>query len=907
MISANLVILIAVGYVILLFALAYFSERLAEGDRGQFLRSPLVYTLAISVYCTSWTFYGAVGSAARSGLEFFAIYLGPTLVFIGWWFGLRKLVRIGRNQRITSVADLISSRFGKSNRLAVLVTLIAVIGTTPYIALQLKAITTSLFVISSDSIVTGIGDRTDDNRLALGVAVGMALFTILFGTRNVDAKEQHHGVVAAIAFEAIVKLVALLAVGIFVVFGLGGGFSEIFSRAEAAGVNVYENGGFGTRWVTIMVLSAAAIICLPRQFQITVVENSDENHLRTASWAFPLYLLGMSVFTLPIAIVGLNLLPEGTDPDMFVLTLPLAHGQEMLALFAFIGGFSSATSMIIIASIALSIMVSNHIVMPIALRTPWIADSGDGQGVTNLLLNSRRMSICAVLALGFLYFWLTNGSGALARIGLISFAGVAQFLPAIIAALYWRDATSKGAGVGLFAGFAVWFYTLFFPSFVETGGMVAEWVAYGPYGISFLRPEALFGLEGVDPLVHSVFWSLLANTGLMVLVSLSTNQSALERIQSTLFVDAFRRLPGTETRFMRSSAAANDLFFVAQRVLGAERATAVFDSYVKKEPGSRARFEPTPEFIAHLEKELAGSIGAASAHVMLSQVVSGDNISLQEVMQIADETQQVIEYSQQLEQKSEELRETAEKLQDANEKLRELDQEKDEFLSQVSHEVRTPMTSIRSFSEILLDPEEVTSEERKRFLSTIHTESLRLTLLLDEILDLSALERGEKTWENEEVEVLKVLNRAALVCEPLAKSSGIDIRMGAVLDNAVVEANGDRLCQVFINLISNSVKYNDSEDPYVAVSMRRVGKRLQIEFQDNGPGIAPKDRKRVFNKFSRGHRGVSNAQTGSGLGLAISSQIVSHMSGKIDLVRGTGEGACFRVTLPLATVAKAAE
>jgi len=907
MISANLVIIIAVGYVVLLFALAYFSERSAAGDRGHFLRSPLVYTLAISVYCTSWTFYGAVGSAARNGLEFFAIYLGPTLVFVGWWFGLRKLVRIGRNQRITSVADLISSRFGKSNRLAVLVTLIAVIGTTPYIALQLKAITTSLFVISSESIVAGVGDRTDDNRLAFGVAAGMALFTILFGTRNVDAKEQHHGVVAAIAFEAIVKLVALISVGIFVVFGIGGGFSEIFARAESVGVNVYDNGGFGTRWMTIMVLSAAAIICLPRQFQITVVENSDENHLRTASWLFPLYLLGMSVFTLPIAIVGLNLLPVDTDPDMFVLTLPLAHNQEMLALVAFIGGFSSATSMIIIASIALSIMVSNHIVMPIALRTTWIADSGDGQGATNLLLNSRRISICAVLALGFLYFRLTNGSGALARIGLISFAGVAQFLPAIIAALYWRDATAKGAGVGLFVGFSVWAYTLFLPSFVETGGMIADWVANGPYGIGFLRPEALFGLEGVDPLVHSVFWSLLVNAGLLVFVSLSTNQSALERIQSTLFVDAFRRLPGTETRFMRASAAANDLFFVAQRVLGAEKATSIFDDYLQREVGSRAQFEPTPEFIAHLEKELAGSIGAASAHVMLSQVVSGDNISLQEVMQIADETQQVIEYSQQLEQKSDELKQTAEKLQHANEKLRELDQEKDEFLSQVSHEVRTPMTSIRSFSEILLDPEGITTDERQRFLSTIHTESLRLTLLLDEILDLSALERGEKTWANEPVDVTKVLQRAALVCEPLAKSSGIDVHLAKMEDAPLVNANADRLCQVFINLISNAVKYNDSEAPFVLVSMKRSGKRLQIEFQDNGPGIALKDRKRVFNKFSRGHRGVSDAQTGSGLGLAISSQIVGHMNGKLDLVRGNSEGACFRVTVPLAQANKAAE
>ena len=907
MISANLVILIAVSYVILLFALAYFSERWAEGDQGKFLRSPLIYTLAISVYCTSWTFYGAVGSAARNGLEFFAIYLGPTLVFVGWWFGLRKLVRIGQNQRITSVADLISSRFGKSNRLAVLVTLIAVLGTTPYIALQLKAITTSLFVISTDSLIAAEGDRANDNRLALGVAAGMALFTILFGTRNVDAKEQHHGVVAAIAFEAIVKLIALLSVGFFVVFGIGGGFGEIFAKAESAGVMLHENGGFGTRWVTIVVLSAAAIICLPRQFQVTVVEAPNENHLRTASWAFPLYLLGMSVFTLPIAIVGLNLLPAGSDPDMFVLTLPLAYNQEALALFAFIGGFSSATSMIIIASIALSIMVSNHIVMPIALRMRLGQSEEDGQGVTNLVLNSRRFSICAVLALGFLYFWLTNGSGALALIGLISFAGVAQFLPAIVAALYWRDATSKGAGVGLAAGFAVWAYTLFLPSFHETSVWVADWVANGPYGIGFLKPQSLFGLEGIDPLVHSVFWSLLANIGLMVFVSLSTNQSALERIQSTLFVDAFRRMPGTETRFIRSSAAANDLFFVAQRVLGAERATQVFDDYLQREQGTRSQFEPTPEFISYLEKELAGSIGAASAHVMLSQVVSGDNISLQEVMQIADETQQVIEYSQQLEQKSEELRQTAEQLQNANEKLRELDQEKDEFLSQVSHEVRTPMTSIRSFSEILLDPEGASEDQRKKFLSTIHEESLRLTLLLDEILDLSALERGEKIWESELVDVAKIVQRAALVCEPLAKSSKLDIRLETLMPEMTVYANGDRLCQVFINLISNAIKYNDSTDPHVVIAMKRVGKRLHISFQDNGPGIAAKDRKRVFNKFSRGHRDISHNQTGSGLGLAISSQIVQHFDGKLELTRGSKAGACFRVTLPLAHEAKAAE
>lgn len=899
MIATNLIILIALGYVVMLFALAYFSERLAKGDAGGFMRSPLIYTLAISVYCTSWTFYGAVGSAARTGYEIFTIYLGPSLVFVGWWFGLRKLVRVGRTQRITSLADLISSRFGKSSRLAVLVTLIAVIGTTPYIALQLKAITSSLNVMTLDANVDQLGLNVDDVRLALGVAIAMALFTILFGTRNVDAKEQHHGVVAAIAFEAIIKLVALLAVGIFVVFGLGGGFSAVFERANAAQINAFEYGGFNSRWVAMIVLSAAAIICLPRQFQITVVENSNENHLRTASWAFPLYLFAISIFTLPIAIVGTAMLPPGSDPDMFVLTLPLRFGQEGLALFAFIGGFSSATSMIIVASIALSIMVSNHIVMPIALRLPGHRDAEESGGVTDLLLTSRRISICVILGLGFLYFWLTNGSGALARIGLISFAGVAQTLPSIIAALFWRDATAKGAGAGLSIGFVVWAYSLFIPSFEESSIGVAYWVQNGPFDIGFLKPQALFGLTGVDPLVHSVFWSLFANTIALILVSLSTSQSVLERIQSALFVDAFRRMPGIETRFMRTSAATNDLFFVAQRVLGAARAGAVFDSFAREQGRNRNNLEPSPEFIALLEKELAGSIGAASAHVMISQVVSGDNISLQEVMKIADETQQVIEYSQQLEQKSEELRLTAEKLQDANAKLRELDQQKDEFLSQVSHEVRTPMTSIRSFSEILLEPDDLDVHDRQRFLSTIHTESLRLTQLLDEILDLSALERGEKVWTNVPVDVVGALDRAVSVCESLARQKKMQIKRHNVPEEALVLGHSDRLAQVFINLITNAIKYNDADHPFVEARFSTHGKWLIIEFQDNGPGIAAQDRQRVFEKFARGQRGASSGQTGSGLGLAISSQIIARMKGKIDLVKGAGNDACFRVSLPL--------
>jgi len=896
MLSADLVIATGIAYVGLLFLIAYVSDRQARKTQTSFLRSPFVYTLAISVYCTSWTFYGAVGSAARNGLEYLAIYLGPTIVFIGWWFILRRLVRISHNQRITSIADLLSSRFGKSSRLAVLVTVIAVIGIAPYIALQLKAVTSSIQAISGASAAQGTLGGIDDVGLAFGVAAGMALFTVLFGTRNVDAKEQHHGVVAAIAFEAVVKLAALFGVGLFVVFA-GGGLDAIFSRAETAGLDIYSTGTFDSRWVAMNVLSIAAIICLPRQFQITVVENSDENHLRTAAWAFPAYLLLMSLFTLPIALYGLTTMPAGANPDMFVLTLPLAADQEGLALFAFIGGFSSATSMIIVESIALSIMVSNHIVMPIVLRFTQGQGVGDGRGVSRLLLASRRFSIAVILLLGFGYFYLTRDSDALAPIGLISFCGVAQFLPAIIAALFWKDASLKAATAAVAVGFVVWAWSSFMPSFESASPVVAQLMAEGPMGLSWLRPEALFGLGGIDPLANAVFWSLFLNTATLVAVSLFTSQSALERVQATLFVDLFRR-PAAVGSLIRGSATADDLQFVAQRVLGTEKATALFES-----AGAEAN---TPQFIDRLERELAGSIGAASAHVMLSKVVSGGAVSLEEVLQMADETQQAIEYSQELERTSAELRDTARKLEEANRQLRELDSQKDEFLSQVSHEVRTPMTSIRSFSEILLGDGRLEEDERQKFIATIHKESLRLTKLLDQILDLNALERGKAGWQNVPTDAETVLDGAVEVCTALARQRNMRLVVDKRAGRMRIDADADRLSQVLINLISNAIKYNDAADPVVEVRSRRSRRHYIVEVLDNGPGIARNERSLVFEKFSRGAVGSTMAP-GAGLGLAISRQIISHMNGKLELVPMRSRGACFRITLPLSEVAVGAE
>jgi signal transduction histidine kinase len=413
-------------------------------------------------------------------------------------------------------------------------------------------------------------------------------------------------------------------------------------------------------------------------------------------------------------------------------------------------------------------------------------------------------------------------------------------------------------------------------------------MAQGPWGIHWLRPQALFGLNGIDPLVNVVFWSLLLNTATLVIVSLLTTPSALERVQAAVFADLFRPRAADAPAVIRGSATFDDLYFVAERVLGADRARSLFDGMSG---------EPTAQFIDRLERELAGSIGVASAHVMLSKVISGGAVSMEEVFEMAGETRQAIAYSQQLERTSSELRSTAAQLENANRLLRELHSQKDEFLSQVSHEVRTPMASIRSFAEILLDEQHLQTTERRRFVTTIHQESLRLTKLLDEILDLSALERGERPWENTTIQADAALDRAIEVCSALARQRKMQLIVGKRAE-AVIDGDADRLSQVLINLISNAIKYNDAADPVIEVRSRVSRGNYVVEVADNGAGIPREERTLIFEKFARGTHGAASTP-GAGLGLAISRQIISRMNGKLELVSNKGTGACFRVTLPL--------
>ena len=575
MLAPALVLGASFAYLLLLFVIAWWGDRRAAAGRS-LIDNAWVYALSMGVYCTAWTYFGSVGRAASGGVWFLPIYLGPMLAMLLAWMVVRKMIRIAHAYRLTSIADFVASRYGQSPLLAGLVSFITVVGLVPYIALQLKAIASGYAVLTSplDAPAAAVPSWWRDGTFY--VALALAGFTIAFGTRQLDRTERHEGMVAAIAFESVVKLLAFVAVGIFVTWGLFDGPTDLFARAMAvpeldallgpsrAGP---QGAGFAYgQWFALTLLSGLSLLLLPRQFQVMVVENVREQHLRRASWAFPAYLLAINLFVLPIALGGLMYFGPGrANADTFVLTLPLAAGASGLALAAFVGGLSAATGMVIVEAIAVSTMVCNDLVMPLLLRGRRFAQGAD---LTGVLLRIRRTAIVVVLLLGYLYFHLAGEAYALVSIGLISFAAVAQFAPAVLGGMYWKGGTRLGALAGLAGGFTLWVYTLMLPSIARSGWWPDAFIAQGLFGLELLRPEQLFGTRGLDPLTHSLFWSLLVNAGLYVGLSLARAPSAREASQALLFVDVFERTAVAAPVFWRGRAQVADLRALAARFLG---------------------------------------------------------------------------------------------------------------------------------------------------------------------------------------------------------------------------------------------------------------------------------------------------------------------------------------------------
>lgn len=646
--SAQWVVLASAGYLFLLFAIAWGVDRYGRRILPRMVRESWIFALSLAVYSTSWSYYGGVGQAATTSMGFVPLDLGPILVFTLAQPFLRKLLRVSKAHHVTSLADLMAARYSKNASLAALTALVVVIGVIPYISLQLKAVSTTFDILTgtrAGSVVASLSAPPIHVDTALYVALLMAGFVMLFGTRRIDATEQHRGMVSTIAFESLVKLAALVAVGIFVTYGLFDGFSGLIATTRATPaiahlVDVPAQLQAPEFWA-LTALSAMAIICLPRQFQVLVVENTQGAHLRTAAWLFPLYLVALNLFVLPIALAG-RLSPALADSaaDSYVLTLPLAADAPGLALFAFIGGFSAATSMIIVETIALSTMISNALILPALIRGHRLHGPRD-ESLVGTVKWVRRGAILGILLLAWLYVRLVGNSFALSGIGIVSFVAVAQFAPMITGALYWRRAHWRGALWGLLAGFAVWCYTLLLPSFAESGWLPRAFLTDGPFGIAALKPYALFDADGLDRISHALLWSLGANLLAYVGVSLASRHNAEDRALAQSFVDA---RPSIAEREFTAHVQWGDLEQVLVRFLGdaaAQRALTRFAAERGVAPDKIRQADA--ELVADVEKLVAGVVGNSLARVVVAAITHERQGSIKGVMNLLSEASEQIE------------------------------------------------------------------------------------------------------------------------------------------------------------------------------------------------------------------------------------------------------------------------
>src|SRR5471032_3139822 len=638
------VIAAAFGYIGFLFLVASHGDRLSPTQRGR--ASALIYPLSLAIYCTSWTFFGSVGFASRTSVDFLAIYIGPILMIAFCAPLLRRVIRLAKSQNITSIADFIAARYGKSQAVAATVAMIAIISSVPYIALQLKAVASSLETILSEdqafSSIPIIGD------IALDVTLAMAAFAVLFGTRQTDATEHQHGLMLAVATESIIKLVAFIAAGAFVTFWM---FSphELVERAmktpEAVrAINYTPSIG---NFLTMVLLSFCAIMLLPRQFHVSVVENSSDAEVGRARWLFPLYLVAINLFVIPIAIAGLVTFPFGAvDSDMYVLALPMAGDAPLLSVAIFVGGLSAATAMVIVECVALSIMVSNDIVVPLVLKRGAQTRAGQ-KDFGDFVLRVRRFAIFAIMVMAYFYY-RALGNTQLAAIGLLSFAAIAQLAPAFFGGLLWRRATARGAMGGMLVGFAVWLYTLLLPSFLDgnTAGLML--LQHGPFGIEALRPQALFGAD-LPPLLHGVAWSLSLNVLTYIVMSLARQPSSIERLQADLFVPN-ELTPMTPTfRRWRTTETVQDIEGTVAQYLGPDRARHSFEVFattrgIDLEPAAPADFE----LLKHAEHLIASSIGAASSRLVMSLLLRKRTVSAKAALKLLDDSHAALHFNREI-------------------------------------------------------------------------------------------------------------------------------------------------------------------------------------------------------------------------------------------------------------------
>ena len=645
------ILLSGLAYLGVLFAVATYGDRMAKQWNVRSGR-PVIYALSLGVYCTSWTYFGSVGIASRTGLDFLPIYLGPILVFALGWRLLQSVADLTKRHNIASIADFLAARYGKSEALGALVAVIAVIGIVPYISIQLKAVANSLQVMITEPDWTRelFTPSTGLDGLSIIVAVTMGIFAMLFGTRHIDTTEHQDGMILAIAVESLVKLLAFVAVGVFVVWYMMGGIGPFMARAvtDPFVTGLFSGSLDGGRWVTMTLLASFAVVLLPRQFHVAAVENASGGEIRRAAWMFPAYLVAINLFVIPIAVAGLLLLPNDADGDSFVLALPVSARSNVLAMVAFLGGLSASTAMVIVECVALSIMVCNNLVVPLLLRRHDERQAVHEDMGERLIL-IRRWAIVLVLVLAYTYYRMIGSSAALAQVGLLSFAAVAQFAPPFLGGLMWKRGTARGAMWGISLGFLVWVYTLQLPTFADAGWIGRDFLDHGPFGIGLLRPRTLFAMD-FDPLTHGVLWSLTVNVVAYVAVSLMRAPSPIERIQATSFVSRdLQAGGGTGFRLWRTAVTAEKLEETVARYIGDDRARAAFAAYETERgglvaPGSEADVRMF-RFAEHL---LAGAVGVASARLVIALMLERHSTHARGAMKLLDDASAAIQHNRDL-------------------------------------------------------------------------------------------------------------------------------------------------------------------------------------------------------------------------------------------------------------------
>jgi signal transduction histidine kinase/Na+/proline symporter len=782
-----------------------------------------------------------------------------------------------------------------------MVTILCVVGIIPYISLQLKAISNSIHLLANNQMqeVSLSNFLRDDT---FYITLILSVFIILFGTRSIDASEKHEGLVAAIAFESIIKLLAFLAAGFFIVYGIFNGFGDLFSKAikKESLKDLFQLGhstSYST-WMGLMMVSMLAVVFLPRQFQVTVVENVQEKHVKKATWLFPLYLLLINIFVLPIAMGGKLIFGDTViNADTFVLALPLHFNQDWLSLFIFIGGFSAATSMIIVETIALSTMMSNNIATPVFLSTKKFKPVADGS-FSRSIINIRRFSIVLILALAYIYDKTIAQNFSLVSIGLVSFVAVAQFAPATLGGIYWKTASKNGAMAGIATGFIIWFFTLVVPSLVSAHMMDESILSNGLFGISALKPFSLLGMEGMDSITHSAFWSLFCNIIVFVTVSLYSKKNAREIYQGEIFVDIFKHstLP-TDNAVWKGTAYLPDIHSLLENFLGAERAQKILSNYAIRNKIPLDSKRADPRLVSFAEKVLAGVIGSASARIMVSSVTKEEELKIDEVINILRESQQMIELNKELKKKSGELHKATQQLTVANEQLKEIDSLKDEFLYTVTHELRTPITSIRAMTEIVHDNDDMPEEQRQLFLGNVIRETERLSHLITQVLNLERYESGKQKLNLDPVLLNMLIKDSIQSIQPLADEKKILLQQQIPDTMFLVRCDADLLQQVLYNLLSNAVKFVEEGTGKIKVSVHSTHDELQVWVEDNGKGIPAELQELVFDKFFQAKNQTLKKPQGSGLGLAICKKIIEMHNGKIWVESEEDKGARFIFTI----------